>query len=59
MRCLPMAAKYGREHYCERNGCQPVEPGFAYNSGANPDFLTVDQLRDLIRQHIDPAFEPF
>jgi UDP-N-acetylglucosamine 4,6-dehydratase (inverting) len=52
---LPMAAKYTREHYCERNACHPVEPGFAYNSGTNPDFLTVDQLRDLIRQHVDPA----
>ncbi len=53
---LPMAAKYGRAQYCERNGCQPVEPGFAYNSGANPDFLTVEQLRELIRQHVDPNF---
>ncbi len=53
---LPMAAKYTREHYCERNGCRPVEPGFAYNSGANPDFLTIEQLRDLIRQHVDPGF---
>jgi FlaA1/EpsC-like NDP-sugar epimerase len=55
---LPMAAKYNRAHYCEQNGCQPVEPGFAYNSGSNPDFLTVDQIRALIRQHVDPAFEP-
>lgn len=55
---LPMAAKYGRAQYCERNGCQPVEPGFAYNSGSNPDFLTVEQLRELIRQHVDPTFQP-
>lgn len=53
---LPMAAKYNRAHYCEQNGCQPVEPGFAYNSGSNPDFLTVEQLRELIRQHVDPNF---
>ena len=52
---LPMAAKYTREHYCERNGCHPVEPGFAYNSGTNPDFLTVEQLRELIRQHVEPS----
>ena len=37
---------------------QMVEPGFAYNSGTNPDFLTVDQLRQLIRDHVDPAFQP-
>ncbi len=53
---LPMAAKYTREHYCENNGCHPVEPGFAYNSGTNPDFLTVDQIRTLIREELDPAF---
>ena len=36
----------------------PVEAGFAYNSGTNPDFLTVEQWRDLIRQHVDPSFQP-
>jgi hypothetical protein len=40
-------------HYGE-NGvkCSPVERGFAYNSGTNPDFLGVRQLRDLIRLHV-------
>lgn len=37
---------------------QPVPPGFAYNSGSNPEFLSVDQLRSLIRDHVDPAFKP-
>jgi UDP-N-acetylglucosamine 4,6-dehydratase (inverting) len=37
---------------------RPVDAGFAYNSGANPDFLSVEQLRDLIRQHVDPSFQP-
>ena len=37
---------------------EPVEQGFAYNSGSNPDFLSVHQLRALIREHVDPAFEP-
>ncbi|VBB05529.1 polysaccharide biosynthesis protein [Lucifera butyrica] len=27
---------------------QPVEPGFEYNSGTNPHFLTVEELRGLI-----------
>ena len=35
-----------------------VPPGFAYNSGSNPEFLTVDQLRTLIREHVDSAFVP-
>lgn len=53
---LPMAAKYTREHYCERNGCHPVDPGFTYNSGTNPEFLTVEQIRALIREHLQPEF---
>jgi UDP-N-acetylglucosamine 4,6-dehydratase len=35
-----------------------VPVGFAYNSGSNPDFLTVEQLRELIRKHVDPSFQP-
>lgn len=29
------------------------EPGFSYDSGTNEEFLTVDQLRDLIATEID------
>ena len=35
-----------------------VEPGFAYNSGTNSDFLNVDQLRELIYEHVDSSFKP-
>ena len=37
---------------------QGVPQGFAYNSGTNPDFLSVKQLRSLIREHVDPTFQP-
>ena len=37
---------------------RPVDAGFAYNSGTNPDFLSVEQLRQLIREHVDPSFQP-
>ena len=37
-------------------GGTPVAPGFAYNSGDNDDFLTVAQLRDLIKQHVVPHY---
>ncbi|MCP9823588.1 UDP-N-acetylglucosamine 4,6-dehydratase (inverting) [Cyanobium sp. L1E-Cus] len=36
-----------------------VPSGFAYNSGSNPEFLSVEQLRSLIREHVDSAFQPF
>lgn len=33
-----------------------VEPGFCYSSGNNKDWLAPEQLRDLIKRHIDPDF---
>jgi UDP-N-acetylglucosamine 4,6-dehydratase len=39
-------------------GLKQVTPGFAYNSGSNPDFLTVEQIRDLIQKHVDQDFSP-
>ena len=35
-----------------------VDPGFSYNSRDNQQFLTVDQLRALIRGHVDSHFQP-
>lgn len=53
---------YGRGHpelmtaYAEHHGGKPVASDFRYNSGENTDWLSADQLRDLIRQHVDPDF---
>ncbi len=51
---LPSAADHFPEDYLKKRGGTRVEQGFAYNSGTNPDFLTVPQLRDLISRHVDP-----
>jgi len=44
--------------YSNTMKAKPVPPGFAYESGTNPDFLSVEQIRELIKLHMDPAFEP-
>jgi UDP-N-acetylglucosamine 4,6-dehydratase/5-epimerase len=49
---LPVSGDYSVEEYCKRRIAKPVEPGFAYNSGTNPDFLSVEQLRELIAKHV-------
>jgi FlaA1/EpsC-like NDP-sugar epimerase len=51
---LPSAGTYSVDQYIARKGGHPVPAGFSYNSGSNEDFLGVDQLRALIRRHVDP-----
>jgi UDP-N-acetylglucosamine 4,6-dehydratase (inverting) len=53
---LPSAGFFSMEDYMERTGGTPVAPGFAYNSGSNEEFLTVEELRTLIRDHVDSSF---
>lgn len=48
----------GLKRYLQLSKAQPVDPDFSYNSGCNPDFLSVEQIRSLIRTHINNAFEP-
>lgn len=45
---LPSAGDHSVESYCKAHGGKPVPQGFAYNSGTNPEFLSVEQLRQLI-----------
>jgi len=49
---LPPGGNYSVEEYCSKNLASPVTPGFAYNSGSNPDFLTVEQLQELIQEQV-------
>ena len=55
---LPSDGSVQRQYRAAGLKVKSVEPGFAYNSGTNADFLTVEQLRDLIREHVDSTFQP-
>jgi UDP-N-acetylglucosamine 4,6-dehydratase (inverting) len=48
---LPAGGAYEVEDYCVERGASRVESGFAYNSGTNSDFLSVEQLRHLVANH--------
>lgn len=50
---LPTGADYSPEDYCARTGATRVPAGFSYDSGSNSDFLSVQQLRELIAEHVD------
>jgi FlaA1/EpsC-like NDP-sugar epimerase len=54
---LPAARSQSVRCYEKYNDCQWVLPGFSYSSDTNPDFLTVEQLRQLIREEVDPEFQ--
>ncbi len=53
---LPITNSYNVESYCDRLNATPVKPGFNYNSGENSQFLTVEEIRELIQTHVDPNF---
>jgi UDP-N-acetylglucosamine 4,6-dehydratase len=46
------------EQYVKTYEIHNVPDEFSYNSGNNSNFLSVEALRSLIREHINPAFEP-
>lgn len=53
---LPAMGEYSLQSYCETMKAKPVTPGFRYDSGSNPDFLSVAQLSQLIKAKL-PAQE--
>ncbi|HKK25979.1 MAG TPA: UDP-N-acetylglucosamine 4,6-dehydratase (inverting) [Gracilimonas sp.] len=54
---LPQVPRFKLEEFIEKNNAKPVEHGFKYNSGENEDWETVESLRKLIKEHVDPTFE--
>ena len=53
---LPQQPAAQLEEIIQKYGAKKVKPGFRYHSESNPDFLTVSELRKLIREHVDPDF---
>lgn len=49
---LPSGGDYNIDDYCVKTGGQKVGENFSYNSGKNEDFLSVEQLRTLIKTHV-------
>lgn len=44
--------------YAAHHGGKAVPVNFSYNSGENTEWLTVDEMRNLIRQHVCADFQP-
>ena len=54
----PPTAEWTPDQLAQARKGRAVPFGFKYNSGTNSDWLSVEQLREQIRQHVDAQFEP-
>jgi len=54
---LPSSPKWKLDDFIANFGAKKVAPGFQYNSGKNEQWETVESLRALIKEHVDPTFE--
>ena len=55
---LPNDQEIRSAYETQGRGSSFVPEGFTYNSGSNPEFLSVNQIKDLIKKHVDPKFKP-
>ncbi len=54
---LPSVTKWKLDDFLKEFNGRKVPAGFAYNSGDNTEWETVDSLRALIKEHVDSTFE--
>ena len=53
---LPTLQEWSLEEYITRFNAKKVAEGFSYSSGNNSEWLTIDDLRNLIKENIDSEF---
>lgn len=54
---LPALPNFEINRYLDHFKAKSVPVGFSYNSGENTEWETVEGLRRLIKEHVDPNFE--
>lgn len=45
------------EHYKAQNACE-VPVGFSYNSGDNTEWLSIEDIQNIVAEQVDPSFTP-
>ncbi len=53
---LPQVPSFNLQEYIKKFNAKLVPQGFQYNSGENKEWVNVDDLRALIKEHVDPDF---
>jgi len=54
---LPQRTTWKLNDFIQQFSARRVPEEFKYNSGTNTEWLSVDQLRALIKEYVDPQFE--
>ena len=55
---LPSNKDLHKEKYSQYKNLRKVDQNFSYNSGLNPEFISVNNLRELIKVNVDKNFTP-
>ena len=54
---LPSTHKWNLKEFIDHFNAEKVKPGFQYNSAENDDWESIEDLRRLIKEHVDPSFQ--
>jgi UDP-N-acetylglucosamine 4,6-dehydratase (inverting) len=54
---LPQVPAFKIDEYIKHFNAKKVQEGFKYNSGQNTEWVNAEQLRELIKTHLDPNFK--
>ena len=54
---IPQVPRWVTDDFVAHFNATKVTQGFRYNSGENTEWLSVEDIRKLIKEHVDPTFE--
>jgi len=54
---LPQTTSWDINEFTDSFNAKKVPEGFSYNSNNNEEWETIESLRKLIKEHVDPTFE--
>ncbi|EJF09717.1 UDP-N-acetylglucosamine 4,6-dehydratase (inverting) [Pontibacter sp. BAB1700] len=53
---IPAIPRWNVEDFIKEFNAERVPAGFRYNSGDNDEWVSVEELRELIKEHVDETF---
>lgn len=55
---VPSTPRWKLNEYIAHFNAKRVPANFSYNSGGNTEWVGVEEMRELIKEHVDPSFSP-